>query len=373
MLRLAVIALLLANAGYYAWSQGWLRTWGLAPVEQSEPQRLAQQLHPETLRILQARDSALVAPAPASAPPAEPALLPASTAASAPPTATVCLQAGALDPRQADAVRSAAAALPQGSWSLESTAIPGRWMVYMGRFADDEALGKKRAELRARKVDHDRAGGTLELGLSLGRFTTKDAAERERYVQRIRVAFLDLDGPDRLHAAETLGKLGDAKRSTQLLNAATQADTPIAAYARLILANTGAAEDAEYLAALLGSYDDDVRDTAGYALRFAPKLDERTLARVRNTALAEPEKSPARLNLLIAWLAHADKSEQAGIKTLLRPYAESQEKSERYQFGEAMALRGDADDVPVLLRLLDDKDTDVRISAANALLAIERR
>jgi len=201
----------------------------------------------------------------------------------------------------------------------------------------------------------------------------EDAAERERYVQRIRVAFLDLDGPDRLHTAETLGKLGDAKRSTQLLNAATQADTPIAAYARLILANTGAAEDAEYLAALLGSYDDDVRDTTGYALRFAPKLDERTLARVRYTALAEPEKSPARLNLLIAWLAHADKSEQGGIKTLLRPYAESQEKSERYQFGEAMALRGDADDVPVLLRLLDDKDTDVRISAANALLAIERR
>ena len=38
MLRLAVIVLLLANAGYYAWSHGWLRSWGLAPVEQSEPQ-----------------------------------------------------------------------------------------------------------------------------------------------------------------------------------------------------------------------------------------------------------------------------------------------------------------------------------------------
>ena len=36
------------------------------------------------------------------------------------------------------------------------------------------------AELRARKVDHDRAGGTLELGLSLGRFASKEAAERER-------------------------------------------------------------------------------------------------------------------------------------------------------------------------------------------------
>ena len=52
-------------------------------------------------------------------------------------------------------------------------------MVYMGRFEDQETLDRKRAELRARKVDHDRAGGTLELGLSLGRFTTKEAAERE--------------------------------------------------------------------------------------------------------------------------------------------------------------------------------------------------
>lgn len=125
MLRLAVIVLLLANAGYYAWSHGWLRSWGLAPVEQSEPQRMAQQIRPETLRILRARETPPVAPsvaseAPASAPPA-----PAAMAASAP--ATVCLQAGTLDQRQADAVRTAAAALPQGSWSLESTPIPGRW------------------------------------------------------------------------------------------------------------------------------------------------------------------------------------------------------------------------------------------------------
>lgn len=167
MLRLAVIALLLANAGYYAWSQGWLRSWGLAPVEQSEPHRLAQQIRPETLRILPARDTSQTAAAAASEAPA---------AAS---TGTVCLQAGLLDSRQADTVRNAAAGLPQGSWSLESTAIPGRWMVYMGRFADDESLAKKRAELRTRNVPYDRPNNpTLEPGLSLGRFATEEAAQR---------------------------------------------------------------------------------------------------------------------------------------------------------------------------------------------------
>lgn len=178
MLRLAVIVLLLANAGYYAWSHGWLRSWGLAPVEQTEPQRMAQQIRPETLRILRARETPPVAPsvaseAPASAPPAP---APAAMAASAP--ATVCLQAGTLDQRQADAVRTAAAALPQGSWSLESTPIPGRWMVYMGRFADTDALAKKRNELRALGVSYDRPGAALEPGLSLGRFSTEEAAQR---------------------------------------------------------------------------------------------------------------------------------------------------------------------------------------------------
>ena len=41
MLRLVAVFLLLANLGYYAWSSGLLRAWGMAPVEQSEPQHLA--------------------------------------------------------------------------------------------------------------------------------------------------------------------------------------------------------------------------------------------------------------------------------------------------------------------------------------------
>ncbi len=43
MLRLLVLLLLLANAGYWAWSQGLLAAYGLAPAVQTEPQRLATQ------------------------------------------------------------------------------------------------------------------------------------------------------------------------------------------------------------------------------------------------------------------------------------------------------------------------------------------
>ena len=181
MLRLAVIALLLANAGYYAYTQGWLRSAGLVTPEQAEPQRLQQQIRPETLKVLRAQgatNNPTPPPAPAAAPAADTAASTPAPTTAAPADAGECLQAGVFDDKQATALRTAAASLPPGSWTLEPTPITGRWMIYMGRFDDQDTLDKKRAELRARKVDFDRAGGTLELGLSLGRFSTEEAAQR---------------------------------------------------------------------------------------------------------------------------------------------------------------------------------------------------
>ena len=52
MLRLFVLTLLLANGLFFAWSSGLLQAYGWAPVPQTEPQRMAQQLHPERIRLL---------------------------------------------------------------------------------------------------------------------------------------------------------------------------------------------------------------------------------------------------------------------------------------------------------------------------------
>ncbi len=181
MLRLAVFILLLANAGYFAWSQGVLASLGWAPQQHSEPERLQQQLRPEALQLLQPAAEPATAPliAATAAAPATPE--PATTPAAAPATGPAqCLQAGIYDEDQSDALRRALALqLPDGSWNITSTTTPGRWMVYMGKFADSQALEKKRAELRVRKLDHDRAGGALEPGLSLGRFSSEEAATRE--------------------------------------------------------------------------------------------------------------------------------------------------------------------------------------------------
>ena len=217
MLRFFVLVLLLANAAYYAWSQGLLLEWGLAPVSQSEPQRLAEQIRPEALRVVGRKTLAPAAGAAAAV--QEPASAPAPAPAETPVVAALageCLQAGVFDERQAQALRAAAAGLPVGSWSLEPTTVPGRWMIYMGKFADMDALDKKRAELRARNVPHDRAGTpALELGLSLGRFSSSEAAERELANlgnRGVRTARVVLERPESAGFTLRLPAVGDALR-----------------------------------------------------------------------------------------------------------------------------------------------------------------
>ena len=64
-LRLLLIVLLLANAGYFLWARGDLAGFGLAPASlaEREPQRMARQIHPEWLQIRKEAPKA-AAPAP---------------------------------------------------------------------------------------------------------------------------------------------------------------------------------------------------------------------------------------------------------------------------------------------------------------------
>jgi hypothetical protein len=224
VLRLLVLLLLLANAGYFAWSHGTLAPFGFAPVAQSEPQRLAQQLRPDALRILtplEARQletptgsttrpapsaplptttmgsapTATLTPASATRPPASApnaAISNLATLASpAPPAsasrpvqaalATQCLQVGLFNDEQTAVLRTRLqSALPTGSWAFESSVEPARWMIYMGKYPSLDALAKKRGELRQINVSFQPLNNpALEPGLSLGNFSSQLDADTE--------------------------------------------------------------------------------------------------------------------------------------------------------------------------------------------------
>ncbi|MFM7331917.1 MAG: SPOR domain-containing protein [Brachymonas sp.] len=161
MLRFIVLLLILANGAYFAWSQGYLASLGLTPAQHTEPQRLQAQIKPEAIALLNPAEAKRV-DAMASAPP---------------PKATECLQSPLLDAVAARTVQTAAASLPAGSWSLEAAQEGPRWIVYMGKYANADALAKKKAELRELGLPYETLkNASLDPGISLGAFGSQSAA-----------------------------------------------------------------------------------------------------------------------------------------------------------------------------------------------------
>src|SRR4030095_7454593 len=73
--------------------------------------------------------------------------------------------------------RQALQAWPAGSWGLEPTVEPARWIVYMGKYLTPENVARKKGELRQRGVSFEALSNpSLEPGLSLGGFATEVAA-----------------------------------------------------------------------------------------------------------------------------------------------------------------------------------------------------
>jgi hypothetical protein len=162
MLRLVALFLLLANAAYFAWSQGLLLPWGFGPAQQSEPQRLAQQIRPESVRLLKPEEVRRLETAAAVPRPAE------------------CLQAGPLDDAQVQSVRALLDPWPSGSWSFEPQVEPARWIVYMGKYASADLVNRKKAELRQLGISFEPlSNATLEPGLSLGGHASEESAKQQ--------------------------------------------------------------------------------------------------------------------------------------------------------------------------------------------------
>lgn len=182
MLRLTVLLLLLANGLFFAWSQGLLLAWGVGPSQQAEPQRLLQQIRPETVRVLQAEELRRV-----------------EAQLSQGPRPPECLASPMLQEAQVAALRSALQAWPAGSWALEAVTEPARWIVYMGPYPGVEQVARKRAELRQLGISFEAlANPALEPGLSLGGHPSEAAATQQMQVladRGVRTARVALERP----------------------------------------------------------------------------------------------------------------------------------------------------------------------------------
>lgn len=171
MLRALLVLLLLANAGFYAWTQGWLAPLLPPRAEVREPERLAAQVRPELITVLSA-GAASAAVAAASA---------ASAAGGDAEPPPVCLEAGPFTEAAAAAAEAVLAqqGVPDGAVTREVVAQNVTWGVVMGRFADRETMRAKAEELRRLGVRFEELSTPPSLvpGLRLGNFSDKYGAE----------------------------------------------------------------------------------------------------------------------------------------------------------------------------------------------------
>lgn len=188
MLRFIVLLLLVANGVFYAWSNGYLSQWGWVASSQRESFRLNEQIEPERIVVRQ-NDKATQTTAPEALPEAvqaptsalTPATAPASpTVTAAAATSTICLTAGAFNDRQSYAIKQALdSKLSNVRWRFEIVNVPARWIVYMGKYANNNAREQKKTQLDQIKVPYEAlTESKLEPGLSLGSHASQAIANQ---------------------------------------------------------------------------------------------------------------------------------------------------------------------------------------------------
>ena len=124
----------------------------------------------------------------------------------------------------------------------------------------------------------------------------------------VAVFFATPEAPDRVNAAETLGKLGYNPPAAERpdFERLAQGDSLLALHARWVLAGAGDEADEEALAGFLNDRDTKLRGDAAYALRFRPKVRPAT----RDLLISAPPNAnrpapPPELYLFSSALFHA--------------------------------------------------------------------
>ena len=232
----------------------------------------------------------------------------------------------------------------------------------------------------------ERHGTEPEYRIGIWRVLAKaayDPRENRRFIARIRDVFLDSAAPDRLHAAETLAKLGYAvpqetgptgggQPERAAFERAAGGGDSMAVYARWVLLNSDPRRDDSPLAEMLSSADAGVRGTAAYAIRHLASVSPAT-QRALASAAAGPRDSAAEIQLVCAMAVHAPAAQRGEWLARLRESAATADARHRYHARQTLAQLAGLADLALLSRGLDDADADVRAASAYAVLRLGRR
>jgi SSS family solute:Na+ symporter len=256
--------------------------------------------------------------------------------------------------------------------------------------------------------EQQRYGDESPYRIGIWRVLAQSATEPENkrfWIDKILKAYQDPNGPDRIHAAETLAKLKisplieDPVVTRKIIN---EKKSPLSVYTlwgASLFTNDSVKSNRSAFLNLLSpdQHDATLRKIAAYSLRHLNNLTAKEWHLLAETALSEHNGSEVRIYLLsAAFVIAPDDSVQS--KTYGRIWKEllktknSSHKADRMEMAAALAEKGTPEDLPVLLSLLNNENpinnrgikvnnsvinnpenSDVRAAAAYAILRIDRR
>lgn len=185
--------------------------------------------------------------------------------------------------------------------------------------------------------------------------------DRKKWLDKIKDAYQNTSGPDRIHAAETLAKLGFSLRyfDDRIVETDLKSETDLSAFViwgYVLPKQNGESAGFEKLFSMFDNQNAGIRKIAAYSLGFIPRFPEAKWNVLAEKALTEPENSPVYPYLLsAAYIVSRSGSDQdllLKIKQKLMALKDVQDKSARIELCRALAVNGVKTDLPVLKDLL---------------------
>jgi SSS family solute:Na+ symporter len=211
--------------------------------------------------------------------------------------------------------------------------------------------------------------------------STGDDAEATRWKSKIRDVAADPAAADRLHAMESLAKVGyklSVAEAGRFEDAARSPSGALAVYAAWVLVNSGRPGAEARLAELLESSDAATRGAAAYALGHlgdVPAAVQQKVVELAKQELSQggPAASAARIHLVCAAALYASPGRPNEFQARLLECAADGPEADRFQACLTLGRLATDVDLPMLSGLLTDPAADVRCGAAAAVLHVGRR
>ncbi|MEO5804691.1 MAG: hypothetical protein ABIR24_14290 [Verrucomicrobiota bacterium] len=279
------------------------------------------------------------------------------------------LQISAQD-RDATAVRDKALKILRHELNSDSFWVKvhaAEFLINLGQAKEAETVFLKELETKG-NISIQRIGIWRVLARS-----AEAEQDRRRWTNQLRDNFVNREESDRSYALESLGKLNYQIRSSgdeEFTRTATNDVSLLGTMATWVLANSGVAEAEKSLVVFFNSPEVENRGMAAYAFRFRKSISPTVLEQLIKKAQTEKEK--ARIYFVEAAFLHSRGEPHKELKKDVVTFLKHGTLKEQYEACSILALKGVAEDIPLLTRLLDSTDGDVRASAAHALLCLER-